>query len=222
MMRFNETELRSLLLATGLLLLGTAARLGLGPGPDDFSWTETTAPPGKPARDLSETRREVARGVARGELAARPLGPDERLDPNRAPATDLRRLPGIGPARARAIVREREVAGPYHGAEDLQRVPGIGPRTLEAMAPHLSFDSRAIFSPVAPDRSPAGRFGQRVDVNRAQIKELEQITGIGPALAARIVATRRTSGPFRDAEDLLRVPGIGAVVLERIRGQVRF
>jgi len=61
-----------------------------------------------------------------------------------------------------------------------------------------------------------------VDVNRAQIKELEQITGIGPALAARIVATRQRMGPFQSPDDLLRVPGIGPLVLQRIREQVRF
>ncbi|MBT8478584.1 MAG: helix-hairpin-helix domain-containing protein [Gemmatimonadetes bacterium] len=221
-MHLNGTELRSLLLATGLLLLGTAARLGFGPGPDDFSWSESSPLPGRPARDLSETLREVTRGASEEELAARPLSPDEQLDPNLAPATHLRRLPGIGPARARAIVKERETAGFYLGPGDLERVPGIGPRTVEALAPHLSFDSRANSSSAGRGQSLADRFGGRVDVNRAQIKELEQITGIGPALAARIVATRRTLGPFRNAQDLLRVPGIGEVVLERIRGQVRF
>ena len=36
---FNGTELRSMMLAAGLLLLGAAARLGVGPEPDDFTWT---------------------------------------------------------------------------------------------------------------------------------------------------------------------------------------
>jgi competence protein ComEA len=61
-----------------------------------------------------------------------------------------------------------------------------------------------------------------VNVNRAQIKELEQITGIGPALAGRIVATRQRLGRFERPEDLLRVPGIGPAVLQRITEQVRF
>ncbi len=55
------------------------------------------------------------------------------LDPNREDARALEALPGIGPARARAIVRERE-RRPFRTLRDLDRVPGIGPSTLEALA----------------------------------------------------------------------------------------
>lgn len=46
---------------------------------------------------------------------------------------------------------------------------------------------------------------------------LETLPGIGPALAARIVAAR----PFHDVDDLLRVRGIGPATLERLRSAVR-
>jgi competence protein ComEA len=75
-----------------------------------------------------------------GEPAAgRPLrGPARRLfglpiDPNRADAPTLETLPGIGPSRAEAILRERERA-PFATPEDLERVPGIGPRTVAGLA----------------------------------------------------------------------------------------
>lgn len=219
---FNGTELRSLLLATGLLLLGAAARVGLAPRPDEFSWTEAVGPAGRPVTGLSEVRGQVAAGAAEEEAAATPLAAHEKVDPNRAPVVLLRRLPGIGPARARAIVEERISGGPFRGLADLARVPGIGPRTLEALEPHLIFDSPPRAHGNALRLPPVGGAATRVDVNRAQIKELEQITGIGPTLAARIVATRQRFGPFERAEDLLRVPGIGPAVLRRIGGQVRF
>ncbi len=50
------------------------------------------------------------------------------LDPNAADAATLETLPGIGPARARAIVEARR-EGPYCRPRDLERVPGIGPIT---------------------------------------------------------------------------------------------
>lgn len=56
-----------------------------------------------------------------------------------------------------------------------------------------------------------------VDVNTAPPRELAQLPGLGPALAARIVAHRDRHGPFTTPEDLLAVPGIGAVTLARIR-----
>ncbi len=52
-----------------------------------------------------------------------------RLDLNRAPAHALEALPGIGPIRARAIVRARE-RRPFCALEELVRVPGIGPRSV--------------------------------------------------------------------------------------------
>jgi competence protein ComEA len=219
---FNGTELRSIMLAAGLLLLGTAARLGLGPEPDDFSWESAERPDGGQAARLSTARRLVSEGAAEEEFAATPLGPGERLDPNTASVAELRRLPGVGPARAEAIVTERVRGGPFKNPPDMARVSGIGPRTVEALTPHLAFDPRSSSGRLAPYSPPARDYSRRVDVNRAQIKELEQITGIGPALAARIVASRQRVGRFERPEDLLRVPGIGPVILQRIREQVRF
>jgi competence protein ComEA len=59
-----------------------------------------------------------------------------RLDPNRADARALEALPGIGPARAAAIVAERERT-PFREVADLRRVPGIGPVTLRRIEPWL-------------------------------------------------------------------------------------
>lgn len=55
------------------------------------------------------------------------------IDPNRADLPTLEALPGIGPARALAIVRERQIR-PFEGLDDLVRVRGIGPRTVERLA----------------------------------------------------------------------------------------
>jgi competence protein ComEA len=69
------------------------------------------------------------------------------IDPNRADARTLEVLPGIGPARAAAIVAERE-RRPFAHAADLERVAGIGPKTLRRMAPWLALPGGA-----APSRN---------------------------------------------------------------------
>jgi competence protein ComEA len=61
----------------------------------------------------------------------------------------------------------------------------------------------------------AARF--EVDFNKADVPELMQLPGIGPALAQRIVESRKTDGPFSGLEDLRRVRGIGPKTLEQIR-----
>jgi competence protein ComEA len=55
------------------------------------------------------------------------------VDINRATASELDALPGVGPATAAAIVTERERNGPFVGVDDLDRVPGIGPAKLAAI-----------------------------------------------------------------------------------------
>jgi len=60
---------------------------------------------------------------------------------------------------------------------------------------------------------------QRVRINSASAGELQQLPGIGPALAQRIVQTR-SRGRFTSADDLLRVPGIGKAKLAKLRNYV--
>lgn len=60
---------------------------------------------------------------------------------------------------------------------------------------------------------------QSVRINSASAGELQQLPGIGPALAQRIVETRN-GGRFTSADDLLRVPGIGKAKLAKLRDYV--
>jgi len=61
------------------------------------------------------------------------------------------------------------------------------------------------------------RDGERLDLNRATEAELELLPRIGPAMARRIVEAR----PFASVDELVRVRGIGARTLERLRPLVR-
>ena len=55
------------------------------------------------------------------------------LDLNRATAEELDFLPGIGPAKARAMVEDRNRNGPFRSVDDLTRVKGIGPKLLDKL-----------------------------------------------------------------------------------------
>lgn len=59
--------------------------------------------------------------------------------------------------------------------------------------------------------------GQPVPVNTANQETLQMLPGIGSVLARAIVETRMKTGPFQQAEDLLRVPGIGPKRLASLR-----
>ncbi len=154
------------------------------------------------------------RQLALAESLARPLGPRERIDVDRATVRQLQRLPGVGPALAERIVADRQSGGAFGGTAGLARVRGIGPATLERLTPYLTFTGMP---------ADAGQSGQpsRISLNRASQHELEQLPGIGAARAAAIIAFRDSAGPFRQTEQLARVPGLPRQVIERLSGLVR-
>lgn len=55
-----------------------------------------------------------------------------------------------------------------------------------------------------------------VDLNSATLEQLEQLPGIGPATAKRIIEMREKSGAFRRVEDLLAIRGISRKRFEAI------
>jgi competence ComEA-like helix-hairpin-helix protein len=69
------------------------------------------------------------------EIALRP--PAWSVELNQAQLRELQVRPGVGPALAERIVRDRDVRGPFAGPGDLDRVPGIGPALLERIRPHV-------------------------------------------------------------------------------------
>jgi len=167
---------------------------------------------------------------------ARPLAPGERIDPNTATEAELDRLPRVGPGQARKIAEWRAAHGPFRTLADLDSVPGVGAALLAAVAPYVALapapagtaarpsiepaaESRSLAAPSAPPAASGA--GAVVDLNRASAAELETLPGVGPALAARIVAWRVAHGPFRSPGDLVQVPGIGSKTATRLQPLVR-
>lgn len=68
------------------------------------------------------------------DAPSRGVLPDGRIDLNAASAAELETLPGVGPARAQAIITERETRL-FEVPGDLRRVPGIGEATFQRLAP---------------------------------------------------------------------------------------
>ncbi|MFK4997633.1 helix-hairpin-helix domain-containing protein [Bacillus sp. N9] len=54
-----------------------------------------------------------------------------KININKAEAVELETLPGIGPAKAAAIIQYREEHGPFQRIEDIQSISGIGTKTFE-------------------------------------------------------------------------------------------
>ena len=114
----SAAERRALILLLSLGLVGQGVRWWLtrpGSAPGDVQLLAALPP-----------RSALAHRDSTLALA-RPLGPTERIDPDRATAQELARLPRVGLALAKKIVAAREARGPFGSPAGLDRVAGIGP-----------------------------------------------------------------------------------------------
>jgi competence ComEA-like helix-hairpin-helix protein len=193
-------ERRSLALLLGLAVAGHLVRAVVD-----------IAPAAAPPLALLDSTRDGSPGAHLDSIRrlATPLGPDERIDVDRASAEELARLPGIGPAIARRIVADRQSRGAFGGIAGLDRVPGVGPAALAKWGSHLLFTG-------APADTPLSAEVGQIDLNRAGVDELDALPGIGGARARAIVAFRDSAGPFRDEMGLAQVPGISRALARQL------
>ncbi len=219
----SSTERRALLLLLSLGLAGQgvrwwATRPGEAPGQVELL---AALPPKSP---LAHRDSVLA--------LSRPLGPDERIDADRATPGELARLPRVGLALAKTIVADRETRGPFGALDGLDRVPGIGPGLLAAIGSHVTFSggpgapaSGQFARPGAPSAGgsaapPSPVPPPALNLNSASVSELDGLPGIGPARAAAILQEREARGPFASVEALSRVPGLGPSAIARLRDRV--
>lgn len=56
-----------------------------------------------------------------------------KININKANESELQTLPGIGPAKAAAIIEYRNTSGPFKAVEDIKNISGIGDKTFEKL-----------------------------------------------------------------------------------------
>lgn len=123
-----------------------------------------------------------------------------------------------GERRGALMVAALLTLGTLHDAWRSARPPLPAPAarrtTVDAAGP-------ASPEPAASASTPTAAAPGKLDLNTADSAALDALPGIGPVLAARILAERRRLGGFRQVEELLAVPGIGPRLFERLSPRVR-
>jgi DNA uptake protein ComE-like DNA-binding protein len=160
----------------------------------------------------------------------------KKVDLNTASQKELEELPGVGEATAKKIIAGR----PYSSVSELSKA-GVPEKTISkiskmvtvsggspaAAAPAAKAAAPPTAKPAASEKSSkmekaappstagAAKSAAKVDLNTASEKELEELPGVGPATAKKIVAGR----PYSSAADLSRA-GVSKSTIEKISPMV--
>jgi competence protein ComEA len=160
-------------------------------------------------------------GASEGPTAVPPLaqvgaGPSEEAAPRLFVYV-------VGAVRRPGLFRLREGA---RVADALGRAGGPT-RRADLTAVNLAAPLADGQQVIVPRRGPPGAAasgapapGAKVSLATATVDQLDELPGIGPVTAQKIVDWRTAHGPFRSVEDLDDVPGIGPARIEQLRDLV--
>lgn len=123
--------------------------------------------------------------TAATQSAEQPAG---KVDLNTATVEQLQALPGIGPAKAKAIVESR----PYTSLKDFESRNILAASALEKVKGQIAVSRTAakpVTTQIVDEQNPPEPVG-KIDLNSATAEELEMLPGVGPARAKAIVDGR--------------------------------
>ena len=168
----------------------------------------------------------VGQRLARAGAAQEPEAVATRLEPvAAAPARAALVVHVVGEVRRPGLYRLRDGAR----IADAVRRAGGARRGADLAALNLAAPLVDGVQVLVPARAPAGAPPQAsspsgdeglsgpVSLSSATIEELDELPGVGPITAQKIVDYRTEHGPFASVEDLDAVPGIGPTRIEQLR-----
>lgn len=145
------------------------------------------------------------------------------FDPNTATRDTLFQL-GFTEKNIRTLTNYLQKGGRLKTASDLKKIWGIRKELVDTLLPYIRIESAkdsiwnfenkrlAFASQSYPKRTP-----QKIDINTADQAAWEQLPGIGPVLAARIIKYRDRLGTFNSVEEIRKTYGLSDSVFNLIQ-----
>jgi competence protein ComEA len=151
-----------------------------------------------------------------------------KSDLNRADRDELVSVPGIGPAVAESILKQRGDRGGFKSLDELSDVTGIGAQTVQNLRARFNISRKRAGAAKSASKGEVRKGSgadntakntriAKSDLNRADHDELVSVPGIGPAAAESILKHRGDRGGFKSLDELSDVTGIGAQAVQNLR-----
>jgi competence protein ComEA len=140
------------------------------------------------------------------------------FDPNTATLEEFENL-GVDEKLAGRILNYRDKGGRFTTKEDIRKIYGFSPVLYANLAPYIIIVHPSIQKDHVPTylKKPDTAICS-LELNTCDSSGLEQLRGIGPVLARRIIRYRDLLGGFYTVEQLREVYGISDSLFQKIRG----
>lgn len=147
------------------------------------------------------------------------------FDPNTVTSESLLAM-GLPQKAVKGLINFRNAGAVYKSSADVQKVYAISPDLLDKMLPYMKFDEtkeepKSSIVQNSSNKKPA-KIYQMVDINRASMEDLDQLPGIGPGYARRILNWRDKLGGFATLEQIKETYHLPDSVFKKIEGYILF
>ena len=128
-------------------------------------------------------------------------------------------------------MEHKNLSAPFYSVQSTRRSAQFSRRHSSALRSLVAafFASVALTGWCAPDPAPKApatkpavqkAVGGPININTADATALTELNGVGPSKAAAIVEYRKQHGPFKSAEQLADVKGIGDKLIAKNRDRI--
>ena len=196
---FSQKELNGVLVLLIVLVFVWLIPIFLNQTPDAFDVEKAKKEIAEFERNLAPDKvysyREVELKQGRGTYT--------HFDPNGLPEERWKQL-GLSEKQIAVIKRFEAKGGHFYKKEDVQKMYVISPETYAKLEPYIQIPPPQFEQKNTPTKAPK----IRIDLNTADSLALDQVSGIGPAFASRILKYRERLGGFYALEQLKEVYGV--------------
>jgi competence ComEA-like helix-hairpin-helix protein len=132
---------------------------------------------------------------------------EKKIELNTATQEELVSLKGIGEKLSERIIKYREKIGGFQNLDQLSEVYGLSPETIKNITPKVVVDIKNII---------------QLNINEIDIKTLAAHPYVSYNTAKLIVNYREQHGAYEKPEDLLKIYGIEAEELSKLKPYIKF